>query len=63
MVHALQWHPWRWLDLDILTTTLFGGRLSLYSLLPTAFLTEPYNLAAGGRRLPLGILTGAGQPG
>ena len=44
MMHALQWHPLRWLDLDIFTTTLFGGRLSLYSLLPTAFLTEPYNL-------------------
>ena len=44
MVHAVQWHPSPWLSFDLFTATLFGGRISLYALLPTAALTEPYNL-------------------
>ena len=67
MLHALQWHAMPWLSVDAYTVSLFGGRPSLYSLLPTAFVTEPYtrdydNTLAGLAatvRLPAGFRAGA----
>ena len=63
MLHALQWHALPWLSLEAFSSTLFGARLSLYSLLPTAFITEPFtgdydnSLAGVGARarLPWGL--------
>lgn len=63
MLHALQWQALPWLSLDAFTSTLFGARLSLYSMLPTAFITEPFtrdydnSLAGVGARarLPWGL--------
>ena len=63
VLHALQWHAVPWLSIDAYTASLFGARLSLYSLLPTAFITEPYtgdydNTLAGlavTTRLPAGF--------
>lgn len=63
MLHALQWHALPWLSLEAFSATLFGARLSLYSLLPTAFITEAftrdYDNALGGlgarARLPWGL--------
>ena len=63
MLHALQWHALPWLSLDAFSSALFGARLSLYSLLPMAFVTEPFTLnydntlaGIGARaRLPWGL--------
>ncbi len=44
MLHALQWHPLPWLSATAFSTKLFGGRISLYQLLPTASIIEPYTL-------------------
>ena len=60
MLHSLQWHALPWLSLDVFSVALFGARLSLYSLLPMGFVTEPFtkdydNTLAGGAarvRLP-----------
>ena len=41
-LHALTWHPSPSLDVRAVQGTLFGGRISVYSLLPTAFITEPF---------------------
>jgi hypothetical protein len=68
MLHALQWHIMPWLSVDAHTASLFGARASLYSLLPTAFVTEPYtgdydNALAGlavTARLPAGFRAAAG---
>ena len=65
MLHALQWQALPWLGLEAFSGTLFGARLSLYSLLPTAFVTEPFtgdydNTLAGvaaRARLPWGLST------
>ena len=67
VLHALQWHAMPWLSVDAFTVSLFGGRPSLYSLLPTAFVTEPYtrdydNTLAGlaaTARLPAGFRAAA----
>ena len=67
MLHALQWHIMPWLSADAYTASLFGARASLYSLLPTAFVTEPYtgdydNTLAGlavTARLPAGFQAAA----
>ena len=67
MLHALQWHAVPWLSVDAYTVSLFGARASLYSLLPTAFVTEPYtgdydNTLAGLAatvRLPAGFRAAA----
>ncbi len=67
MLHTLQWHALPWLSVDAFTASLFGARLSLYSLLPTAFITEPYtrdydNTLAGlaaTARLPAGFRAAA----
>ena len=67
MLHALQWHAIPWLSLDAFSVSLFGARPSLYSLLPTAFVTEPYtrdydNTLAGLAatvRLPAGFKVAA----
>ena len=67
MLHALQWHALPWLSVDAFTASLFGARPSLYSLLPTAFITEPYtrdydNTLAGLAaevRLPAGLRAAA----
>ena len=67
MLHALQWHAIPWLSLDAFSVSLFGARPSLYSLLPTAFVTEPYtrdydNTLAGLAatvRLPAGFRAAA----
>ena len=67
MLHALQWHAIPWLSLDAFSVSLFGARPSLYSLLPTAFVTEPYtrdydNTLAGlaaAVRLPAGFKVAA----
>ena len=67
MLHALQWHALPWLSLDAFSVSLFGARPSLYSLLPTAFVTEPYtrdydNTLAGLAatvRLPAGFRAAA----
>ena len=42
MLHALSWHALPWLTVSGVQGALFGGRLSLYSVLPTAFITEPF---------------------
>ena len=63
VLHTLQWHALPWLSVDAFTASLFGARPSLYSLLPTAFITEPYtrdydNTLAGlaaAVRLPAGF--------
>ena len=63
MLHALQWHALPWLSLDAFSSALFGARLSLYSLLPMAFVLEPFTLdydntlaGIGARaRLPWGL--------
>ena len=63
MLHALQWHALPWLSLEAFSSTLFGARMSLYSVLPTAFVTEPFtrdydnSLAGLGARarLPWGL--------
>ena len=63
MLHALQWHALPWLSLDAFSSALFGARLSLYSLLPIAFVVEPFILdhdntlaGIGARaRLPWGL--------
>ena len=67
MLHALQWHALPWLSLDAFSVSLFGARPSLYALLPTAFVTEPYtrdydNTLAGLAatvRLPAGFRAAA----
>ena len=67
MLHTLQWHALPWLSVDAITASLFGARPSLYSLLPTAFITEPYtrdydNTLAGlaaAVRLPAGFRAAA----
>ena len=67
MLHALQWRALPWLSLDAFSVSLFGARPSLYSLLPTAFVTEPYtrdydNTLAGLAatvRLPAGFRAAA----
>ena len=67
MLHALQWHALPWLSLDAFSTALFGARLSLYSLLPMAFVTEPFTLdydntlagVAARARLPWGLSAAA----
>ena len=67
MLHALQWRAAPWLSVDAYTVSLFGARPSLYSLLPTAFVTEPYtgdydNTLAGLAatvRLPAGFRAAA----
>lgn len=63
MLHALQWHALPWLSLEAFSATLFGARLSLFSMLPTAAITEAftrdYDNALGGLgarvRLPWGL--------
>ena len=63
MLHALQWHALPWLSLEAFSATLFGARLSLFSMLPTAAITEAftrdYDNALGGlgarARLPWGL--------
>ena len=63
VLHTLQWHALPWLSVDAFTASLFGARPSLYSLLPTAFITEPFtrdydNTLAGlaaAVRLPAGF--------
>lgn len=42
MLHSLQWHPLPWLSATLFSTKLFGGRISLYQLLPMAAIIEPY---------------------
>ena len=67
VLHALQWHAMPWLSVDAYSVSLFGARPSLYSLLPTAFVTEPYtgdydNTLAGlaaAVRLPAGFRAAA----
>jgi hypothetical protein len=67
MLHALQWQALPWLSLDAFSTALFGARLSLYSLLPMAFVTEPFTLdydntlagVAARVRLPWGLSAAA----
>jgi hypothetical protein len=41
-LHSLEWRLTDWLSLGAVQGSLFGGRLSLYPLLPTAFITEPF---------------------
>ncbi len=63
MLHALQWYPLPWLSVSAFSTWLFGARLSLHQLLPTAPLTERFtgdydNGLTGGSlrlRLPAGL--------
>ena len=67
MLHALQWYPLPWLNLSLFSSWLFGARASLYQLLPTAPVTEPFtgdydNGLTGGSlwfRLPADFSTGA----
>ena len=67
MLHALQWYPLPWLNLSLYSSWLFGARVSLYQLLPTAPVTEPYtgdydNGLTGGTlriRLPADFSTSA----
>ena len=63
MLHALQWYPLPWLSMSAFSTWLFGARPSLFQILPTAPLTEPFtgdydNGLTGGSvrlRLPAGL--------
>ena len=67
MLHALQWYPLPWMKLSLFSSWLFGARASLYQLLPTAPVTEPFtgdydNGLTGGTlwlRLPADFSTGA----
>lgn len=63
MLHAAQWYPLPWLGMSAFSTWLFGARPSLFQLLPTAPITEPFtgdydNGLTGGSirmRLPAGF--------